>query len=524
MQPPVNDTTADLWQRAQHFLATNQSVDAQKALLALIEQAPEHVRAHLLLGALAYADGRLRDAARHSLDAGRLPLKDISTLHNAVMALLRTGEVELARGKMNDPLLQRCDDGSMIARFANAQQMIGNHREALKLLDRAIALGIDSADIRYLRSIQLMFNGRTDEAKTELEKCLRAGVRYGRASVTLARLHKQSAENNHLVFIREQLRHVARGSEDHAAFEFAQYKELEDIGDYQEAWRALERGNRIMYSRLNHDPRRENRLLEQLIAKTTSTDIEAQAAAPGPHPIFVIGMPRSGTTLLDRILGNHSMVTPAGELGDYARQLRWSADHVSDLAIDETMLAKLAELDLAETGRRYLHQTQWRSPDTSYFTDKLPANYLWAGLIARSLPDARILHLVRDPMDVCFSNYRAFFGGGYAYSYDLDALAQHYLGYRKIMRHWHATMPGRILDVRYDGLTHEPDKTIREVFSFCGLPYEPGCIDLGRNQTAVATLSAMQVRDGIRQDSFNQWRHYGQQLSALNERIALSPD
>jgi hypothetical protein len=243
------------------------------------------------------------------------------------------------------------------------------------------------------------------------------------------------------------------------------------------------------------------------------------ADADGPQPIFVVGMPRSGTTLLERILGNHSQVTSAGELGDFARQLRWTADHVTDRAIDDTILAKLQALDFTIIGKRYLQQTQWRSPDTAYFVDKLPANHLWAGIIARALPRARILHLVRDPMDVCFSNYRAFFGGGYAYSYDLDALAQHYLDYRRLMAHWHRFAPGRILDVPYARLTRDSEAMAGEIFEFCGLDFEEGCLDLTRNRTPVATLSAMQVRNEINKTAFEEWHPYERYLGNLYLRI-----
>ncbi len=440
---------------------------------------------------------------------------------NVANALLTVGEIEAARRCLAHPAITRCRIGPVLARLAGMQQMLGEHAAALALLDRARAAGLNDADLSYLRGVQLTFNGRIDEAVAELERCLKLGPTYGRASVTLARLRKQTAEHNHLDYIRTQLQHVPRGSEDHAAFEFAQYKELEDLGEYGAAWGALERGNAIMYARLDHDIERERRRVDALIDRCTAEFVHARAAEQsGPQPIFIVGMPRSGTTLLDRILGNHSQVTSAGELGDFARQLRWAADHVTTQPIDETILERTPRLDYAEIGRRYLAQAQWRAQGKPWFVDKLPINYLQAGFIARALPQARILHMTRTPMDVCFSNYRAFFGGGYAYSYHLDALAAQYADYRRVMDHWHAVMPGRIFDVSYEALTDDPKKVMSEVFEFCGLPFEASALDISRNAAPVATLSAMQVRDGIRRRAQAEWTPYASQLRPLMDRLA----
>jgi tetratricopeptide (TPR) repeat protein len=510
-----------LWQDAQRALARGDERSAAATLEALVKLMPAFTPAHLTLGGIAHAQGRLRDATRHALDAARRLPDDANMIGNVVNALLMVGEVVAARDCLAHPAIARCRVGGVLARLAGMQQMLGEHPAALALLDRARAAGLNDADLSYLRGVQLTFNGRIDEATVELERCLKLGPTYGRASVTLARLSKQTDERNHLDYIRTQLQRVARGSEDHAAFEFAQYKELEDLGEYDAAWRALERGNAIMYARLGHDVARERARIDALIARCSAEFVNAPASArhEGPQPIFIVGMPRSGTTLLDRILGNHSQVISAGELGDFARQMRWAADHVSVQPIDTAILERAAQLDYAEIGRRYLAQTQWRARGKAWFIDKLPINYVQAGFIARALPQARILHMTRAPMNVCFSNWRAFFGGGYAYSYDLDALAAQYRDYRRVMAHWHTVMPGRILDVSYESLTNDPAQVARDVFDFCGLSFEATALDIGRNTTPVATLSAMQVRGEIRRREVAEWVPYTSRLNALESRI-----
>jgi Flp pilus assembly protein TadD len=510
-----------LWHDAQRHLARNDGQAACASLEKLVTLVPAHTHAHLLLGGIAHAQGRLRDATRHALDAARMLPDDANMIGNVITALLLVGEVVAARDCLQHPAITRCRTGPVLARLASAQQMLGQHPAALDLLDRARAAGLDNPDVRYLRGVQLTFNGRIAQAQSELENCLRMGPTYGRASVTLARLRKQTPEQNHLPYIRAQLQRVVRDSEDHAAFEFAQYKELEDLGDHTAAWAALARGNALMYARLQHDPARERSRIDALIERCDAEFLHARTPTDqaGPQPIFVLGMPRSGTTVLDRILGNHSQVRSAGELGDFSRQLRWAADHVGVQPVDETILQRARNLDYAQIGRRYLAQTQWRAQGKPYFVDKLPINYLHVGFIQRALPQARILHMTRTPMDVCFSNYKAFFGDGYAYSYDIDALASQYADYRRLLDHWHTMLPGRILDVSYEALVESPEESARAVFDFCGLPFEIEAIDIQRNQTPVATLSTMQVREGIHRQAHDEWRRYATQLEGLQQQL-----
>jgi hypothetical protein len=143
-----------------------------------------------------------------------------------------------------------------------------------------------------------------------------------------------------------------------------------------------------------------------------------------------------------------------------------------------------------------------------------------AGLIAKSLPEARIVHLVRDPMDVCFSNFRVMFADAFSHIYDLDALASHYREYRRVMDHWRAAMPGRVFDVVYSDLVRDPESTMRGVLEFCGLPWDPACVDLARNESAVATLSTAQVREPIHARAFEEWRRYEKQLAPLQRALA----
>jgi len=508
-----------LWKRAERYLNENQVAAARVTLESLAQEAPQNIDVHLILAGIAWDEDRVRDATRHALDAAKMLPDDERLIADVVSALLQSGETVAARAALAHPALARTRDVPTLARAAGFRYKLAEHAEALTLLDRARALGADGADFRFSRGMQLVFNGRLQEAEAELDACLRMPNAPARATLERARLRRQTPERNHLDDLARRLKAVAPGSEDNAAIEFARYKELEDLGRYDEAWDALARANAMMYARHSHDAGAQHRLFERLTEICTPEFLApVDVVHEGPQPIFIIGMPRSGTTVVDRLIGNHPEVSLAGELDDFALQVRWVADHRATL--DDVILDRLPRIDCALLGRRYLDQTQWRAHGKRFFTDKLPRNWMLAGIIAKSLPQAKILHLVRDPMDVCFSNFRVMFADAFAHIYDLDALASHYRDYRRVMDHWHQAMPGRILDVVYADLVRDPEATMRRVLDFCGLAWDPACTDLTRNEAAVATLSTAQVREPIHTRAIQEWRRYEKQLEPLRKALA----
>jgi tetratricopeptide (TPR) repeat protein len=509
-----------LWKRAERYLNENQIAAARVTLESLAQEAPQNIDVHLILAGIAWDEDRIRDATRHVLDAAKMLPDDERLIADVVGALQQAGETVAARKALDHPAFQRTRDIGTLVRASSFRNKLAEHPAALQLIDRAKSLGADGADFRFSRAMQLVFNGRMKEAEAELDTCLRMPNAPARATLELARLRKQRPDRNHLDDLARRVKTVPQDSEACAAIEFARYKELEDLGRYDEAWDSLARANRIMYARHSHDPAASRRLFQRFTELATPEFLKAaDVVHEGPQPIFIIGMPRSGTTVVDRLVGNHPDVTLAGELDDFALQMRWAADHQATL--DETVLDRLQKIDYAGLGRRYLDQTQWRADGKRYFTDKLPRNWMVAGLIAKALPQAKILHLVRDPMDVCFSNFRVMFADAFAHIYDLDALASHYNTYRRTMAHWHQAMPGRILDVVYADLVRDPETVMRSVLAHCGLEWDPACVDLTKNESAVATLSTAQVREPIHARAIKEWMRYEKQLEPLRRALAV---
>lgn len=232
-------------------------------------------------------------------------------------------------------------------------------------------------------------------------------------------------------------------------------------------------------------------------------------------------MHRSGTTLLEHLLAGHATVADGGETYTFTASVCEATDHHCSGVIDTTALARLDGVDWDAIGDRWRAYARWRASGRAALTEKLPSNFLNVGLIARALPEARFLHMRRDPLDVCFSNLRTFFGQAAAYSYDQEQLAAYYLQYRSLMAHWHAQLPGRILDIDYAALVQDPTTRMRDVMEFCGLPFEPGSVEAPRRGGSVATASLADVRGGISKGRGGAWKPYASGLQALIE--ALKP-
>lgn len=464
----------------------------------------------------------MREAVAQLQLAARDVDDDVAMRCRVAQALLRVGAHRQLHGLLRHPSVMQCRDGATLALLAHVHQSLGEHVDALAMMQRAQVCGFDGPDFRFFLAVQLQFNGRLDDAAQALEQTLALVPGYGRAALTRARLRRQTVSSNHVDQLRQQLQRSKPDSEDRAGLAFALYKELEDLGDTDAAWDALQHGNAVMHARLRHDANAEAALYAQLGALAAQGVFAAQdtGTVQGPQPIFVLGLPRSGTTVLERMLGNHSQIVSAGELNDFGHQLRWGADQAGRSLLDAGLLQAFPTLDYTQIGARYLEQTQWRAGPARWYIDKLPANAVAIGAIARALPGALIVHLVREPMAVCFSNYRALFGDSYAYSYDVHTLARHYQAYHGLMAQWRAALPGRVIDVDYTQMVRDPSTVLQQLMARCGLDIEPGQSDITRNAAASATLSSVQVREGVHSRNVEHWRRYAVQLEPLRQVLS----
>ncbi|MGA7296839.1 MAG: sulfotransferase [Rhodanobacteraceae bacterium] len=509
-----------LWRRFNQYMQNAQSAAARATLESLVLLTPNDPRARIEQAKLILNSGQVRAATTALLEiVPLLPAEDAGQHCELAQLLISVGEVLTARQCLDQAESISSPSAAALVRLAHARHSLGELRKALELMERAIAAGADSPYDHHFHGMLLQFVGRITEAREILDSCVHRWPAFGSAALTLARLQRQTAESQHLDYLRDQLEHVPPNTLDHASFEFALFKELDDLGRYDEAWPALGRANAIMHARNPYDEEGDERVINETIrvcghealgTADTCDDFD------GPVPIFIVGPPRSGTTLLDRMLGNHPAITSAGELGDFLHQWRWMANLAGARPQDFIDgLRRTNDFDFRQLGARYLKQTQWRANGSPYFIDKMPNNLTLIGFIKRALPHAKILCMTRDPMAVCFSNFKAMFGDRSAHSYDLQLLGRFHQLLTRIHDHWQTTMPGAVLDVPYAALVKKPEAVIRQVLEFCGLEFAPECLDPTRNAAPVSTPSSAQVREAIHGRGVDEWRHYEAHLAPL---------
>ena len=510
-----------LWQRAERLLQSDEREAARLAYSSLLEDRDWLLPACLRLSTLAVESGQLREAVSLVLRAHRVHAgeEDAALLEALCRQLIQLGELRAALDCAGASAVAHSRDPAVLAGVGQLLSEQSLPDRALPLLLRARQCGGDSAELRYRIGLCSMYSGDLDAAERELDACLRMEPGFAPAHRIRARLRRQTPERNHVGVLRQA---VARtpGATGSPLLHYALFKELDDLGQTEAAWQSLQAGMRMRRAEVAQDEAAEVALFEFLMEPhaPASSDVPADAGL-GPTPIFIVGMPRSGTTLLERILGAHRQVADAGELRDFNFQLRWACDRVGGPHLDLDLVLRARDTDLAEVGRRYLSQTQWYANGADFYTDKLPANFMHIGHIAGALPRARILHMVREPMDTCFSNLKELFADAYPHSYDQGEMARHFLRYQALMAHWHRQFPGRILDVHYDRLVAEPAAVAREVLAYCGLQWDPSVLAIEARGGAVATASSVQMREPIHQRFVGQWRRYEVQLQPLRQAL-----
>jgi tetratricopeptide (TPR) repeat protein len=515
---PMQPQSLQAWQSAERLLNAQQFDQARAAYASLVDDAVLAPMAHLRLSLIAGRQGRLRDATRHAIDAWQARQPDADLLDMIAKRLFSVGELELAAGVASYDAVLTSGNPVIHAELGKLMSDVALPDHALPLLRRARELGIDTGPLHYLLGLSQMYAGDIEGAERELEDALRLEPDFAHAAWSLAKLRTWTGDRNHVERLRADIARVGENKQESALFHYALFKELDDLGRTDEAWPVLETAMRLRRRMVHHDPAQTQALFDHL-GRMDATPSMFDLQDGDATPVFIVGMPRSGTTLLERILGAHSQVADAGELHDFTWQLRWMADRQGPPQLDLELAKRADVVDFAELGRRYLDHTRWRTQGKPFFTDKMPANFLHVGYIARALPHAKIVHMMRDPLDTCFSNLKEHFAGFYAHTYDQAEMADYYKGYRQLMAHWRRLYPDRILDVRYGDLTAQPEQTTREVLDFIGLPWEDGLLDTGTRKGTVATASSSQVREAIHERAKEQWRRYEKQLAPMKERL-----
>jgi tetratricopeptide (TPR) repeat protein len=394
---------------------------------------------------------------------------------------------------------------------------------AQTILRRACDLAPNDPAVLYDLALSHFYLNEMDTADALLERVLALAPGNGAALHVRSQLRTWTRETNHIDELRRVVAQPRLRNQDEVFANFALAKELEDLGEYAESFKALRRGNDAKRSVLSYDVRDDVRAMHNVMAHYTADALSGIGNGDESRgPIFVVGMPRTGTTLVERMLGSHSAVTSVGEAMDFPTEMAALAKrtYAQSGSTDPDLLKASLAMDFAELGRSYLRAVQDAAHGRVHTIDKLPFNFRYCGLIHKALPNATILHVTRNPMDTCMAVFKTVFINAYHFSYRLDELAEYYVAYRRTMDHWHAVMPGVIHDVSYEHLVADPAAWSRRLIRWCGLPWEDAVLDFHRSTKPSTTASAAQVRRPVYRSSVQKWRNYADELQPVLERLA----
>ncbi|MEO1137182.1 MAG: sulfotransferase [Pseudomonadota bacterium] len=389
-------------------------------------------------------------------------------------------------------------------RLSALYTQLGRHERAYQCAQKTMSLAKGSLNYRYLIASAAIAVGKMDEAETLLDEIIAAAPGEGDIYYNRATLRKQTKDNNHIDQIRQRLAVLAEDDPRMAPLSYSLGKELEDIGEHDAAFAAYSRGAKARRNQLSYDVAIDERTTNEIISCFDARWRDrTKDGALIQGPIFILGLPRSGTTLVDRIVSAHSAVTSLEEVNDFAYGVI-RAGHPAKSK--KELIERSSASNMATLGKGYWRALSGYGEPGPYFIDKTPANYLYLGLIAKALPNAAIVHVRRHPLASVYAMFKTLFRMGYPFSYDLQDLARYYLSYHRLMEHWRALFPGRILDVQYEDLVDRQEAMSRAVIGHCGLEWESACLDFHKNEAPTATASAAQVRQPIYRTARDLWR------------------
>jgi tetratricopeptide (TPR) repeat protein len=400
------------------------------------------------------------------------------------------------------------------------------HENAWRAFNTAVSLAPDTPHFLFNLATAYRNAGNFESAEGIYDRIIAASPDDWEAYKNRTDLRTQSSERNHIAELSQRLAEATRTWRGEVMVCAALAKEHEDLGDYSTSFRYLKRANaqRRAHQRytVEDDVRAMRRIADYFSRKCFSREaLSTQARGhDSEEPIFILGLPRTGSTLVERILGAHSQIFAAGELQHFPIALSRLAGKLPENAgsVDvrgfDLGRAALA-VDPRDLGRSYVESTRPRTGHTRFFIDKFPSNFLFIGAIHRALPRARIIHVLRDPVDTCYAIFKTLFKDGYPYSYDLCELAAYYCAYRELMQHWRTALPGWIFEVTYEELVAAPTRVIAELLAFCDLGFEDDCLRFFENKAPASTASAAQVRQPMYRSSVGKWRHVAAELTPL---------
>jgi tetratricopeptide (TPR) repeat protein len=483
----------------------------------------DHVEALRLLGRVAHqrkaleeAEALLEDALRLAPDCRAIRIDYIRILLEAQKYMKAN---DLARGLLEvDP-----ESSDLLSLWAAACVGLGRYQQAIEVYEQLTAAFPGSAEMRVALGHTLQSIGRQKEAIESYHAATNIRPSFGDAYWSLANLKTYRFSEDELARMRAEEAGPSIHVVDRYHVCFALGKAYEDRMQYPESWTFYKRGNALKRAESRYDPEISEMQGRQLIDVCTAGFFAARATfgVPDPDPIFIVGLPRSGSTLVEQILASHSQVDGTRELPEVpriVRELEGLRPHPENPRYPG-VLANLEPDTFRMLGERYISETRVYRGTRRYFIDKMPNNFRHIGLIHLMLPNATIIDVRREPMACCFSNLKQLFASGQEFTYDMEDVGRYYRTYLTLMRHWDSVLPGRVMRISYEDLINDLHRNVRRMLALCDLEFEPACTEFYKTERVVGTASSQQVRQPLFREGLLHWQNYEPWLGALRDSL-----
>jgi len=500
---------------------------AEQTVRAFLIRHGDHPEAMRLLARIGMARDVLDDAEALLAAALEIAPDYQAARYDYADVLARRHKYAAARDEVRRLLALEPDNTDYRALAATAAVGLGDNEGAIAIYRELLAAQSDLPDVNLWLGHALKTVGQVPEAIEAYRAAAAARPSFGDAWWSLANLKTYRFADAEIARMRAEEAAPATPPVDRYHLCFALGKALEDRDDTAESWRYYERGNALKRAESRYRPEILETNTRGQVEVCTRGFFEARTGWGDPRPdvIFIAGLPRSGSTLIEQILASHSQVEGTQELAEVQRivlELQGREPDLDDPRYPAAM-ADLARADFERLGARYLAETEVYRSGAPFFIDKMPNNFRHVSLIHLMLPNARIIDVRRDPMSCCFSNLKQLFAQGQEFAYSTEDIARYYRTYLELMAHWDAALPGRVLRVQHEDVVDDLEGSVRRILDYCGLPFEPACVAFHETQRSVRTPSSEQVRQPIFRDGLDAWRRYEPWLGPLKDALGDAP-
>lgn len=503
----------DLYTQAQQYLSEKQFRQAGQCCENILQYYPRHSETLFLLAHVMRQTGQDSRAIDFCQRAIAINGNRAGYFSLLAYCFFVTGQYDRAVESATAGAAVVCSDGDTLESLGSIFTFTASYEKALDFFEQAITRAPDHAPLNYGLGNVLRIVGRIEEAGQVFNTAIKRFPHYAKFHWALSHLARQSEQNNHISVLESELKRPCMTKTDESYLHFALAKEYDDIGNAGDSFTSLAKANKLKRETIHYNIDQDKSLFRDIQDNFTADLLDGRMQGhDNSEPIFIVGMPRSGTTLVEQIVSSHSNVQSKGELVHFGYQLARLTQQSH-----QGWVNCLGDLDFNRLGRCYIDSVRAKAGLCHNFTDKLPTNFIYLGLIHLALPNAKIIHVNRNPLATCYSNFRLLFSSSFKCAYSLSELGEYYLLYHQLMSHWRQLLADRIFEVSYEDLVQNQEAETRRILSFCGLEWQDACLSFHKNSQPVASASSVQIREPIYQSSVRHWRSYRKQLAPIIE-------